>query len=252
MGAKPIFGKHQLMPGEHRIFTADNFSLGVKRTKEGWLLLLISGTENEPDFSEGEYFQTGKSNSLHILPALPEKPLVFKGSKLHVSTGQKLTFFLTIPLSVQIYFSKVQQENLLKEYSVTRLSDSWFGEAFSGEPAFALGEDFYMSPENKKTSSLEAICPVTIYNNSPGVLEVQRLIIRVENMTLYQNEDNIVSSSLLIEYKGKDVISSASYHYSKIFHGEKAEILAKPRNESSKNLLNLNFHFIRNIYKHEL
>jgi hypothetical protein len=252
MRAKPIFGKHQLVPGEQRVFTSDNFSLGVKRTKEGWVLLYQPDTENGPDFSEGEYFHTGKSNSLHIIPALPEKPLVFKGSRLHVSTGQKLTFFLTIPLSVQVYFSKVQQENLLKEYSVTRLSDTWFGEVFNGEPAFALGQDFTMSPEEKETTGMEAVCPVVIYNNSPGVLEVQRLIIRCENMTLHQNEGSIITSSLLVEYKGKDVISSASYHYSKIFHGEKPEILARPRNETSRNLLNINFHFIRNIYKHEL
>jgi len=252
MQLKPFFGKHQIMAGDQRLFTADNFSLGVKRTKEGWLLLYQPVAEKEPDFSEGEYFHTGKSNTLHIIPVLPEKPLVFKGSRLHVSAGQKLTFFLTIPLSVQVYFSKVQEENLLKEYSVTRLSDTWFGEVYSGEPALVLGENFYMSATAIDRQSLEAVCPVIIYNNSPGVLEVQHLIIRGENMTLYNGDNNILTSSLSVEYKGKDIISSATYHYSKIFHGEKPEILAKPRNETSKNLLKINFHFIRNIYKHEL
>jgi hypothetical protein len=252
MRAKPIFGKHQLLTDEQRIFSADNFSLGVKRTKEGWLLLDQPAGENNTDFSKGEYFHTGKSNSLHIIPALPGKPLVFKGSRLHVSTGQKLTFFLTIPLSVQVYFSRIQPENLLKEYEVTRLSDTWFGEAYKGEPAYALGENFHMSLSEKQSSDIEAVCPVLIYNDSPGVLEVQHLIIRGENMTLYKNDGNIVTSSLLVEYKGKDIISSATYHYSKTFHGEKPEILAKPRNETSKNLLKINFHFIRNIYNHEL
>lgn len=252
MRAKPLFGKHQFVPDEERVFTAENFSLGVKRTKEGWLLTGRPAGKNNPDFLKAEYYHTGKSNSLHIIPSLPEKPLVFKGSRLHVSKGQKLTFFLTIPLSIQVYFQRVQPENLLKEFTVTRLSDTWFGEVYKGEPAYALGENFHMSLSEKQRSDIEAVCPVLIYNDSPGVLEVQHLIIRGEHMALYKNDGNIITSSLMVEYKGRDVISSASYHYSKIFHGEKPEILSKPRNETSKTLLNLNFHFIRNIYKHEL
>ncbi|MBW6535970.1 MAG: DUF432 domain-containing protein [Mariniphaga sp.] len=256
MPKNPIFGKHQIAPGEHRIFSDENFSIGVKREKEGWIILNMENPTSEkpedPDFATGEYFQTGKSNSLVIAPSLPVKPLVFKGSKLHVSPGLKLTFFLKIPLTVQLYFSKNQPENLLKEIPVKRLSDTWFGEPFDGEPAFALGNDFFQAPEEINLSPYETICPVTILNNSQGVLEVERLIIRTGNLALYKNENKIVTSQLVIEYKGKDIISSASYHYAKAFHGEKAEMITKPRLISSKHLLKINFHFIRNLYKQEL
>jgi hypothetical protein len=256
MPKNPIFGKHQIMPGEHRILSDENFLIVVKREKEGWVILNMenptSEKPEEPDFTTGEYFQTGKSNSIFIAPSLPEKPLVFKGSKLHVSPGLKLTFFLKIPLTVQVYFSKVQTENLLKEIPVRRLSDTWFGEPFGGEPAFALGTDFFQSPDEINLSPYEAICPVTILNNSQSVLEVERLIIRTENLALYKNENKIVTSQLAIEYKGKDIISSASYHYTKAFHGEKAEMITKPRITSPKHLLKINFHFIRNLYKQEL
>ncbi len=256
MPKNPIFGKHQIMPGENRIFSDENFSIGVKREKEGWIILnlenLTSEKQENEDFTKGEYFQTGKSNSLFIAPSLPEKPLVFKGSKLHVSPGLKLTFFLKIPLTVQLYFSKNQPENLLKEIPVRRLSDTWFGEPFGGERAFALGNDYFQSTEKINLSPYEAICPVTIFNNSQSVLEVERLIIRTEDMALYKNENKIVTSQLLIEYRGKDIISSASYHYAKAFHGEKAEMITKPRANLSKHLLKINFHFIRNLYKQEL
>ncbi|MEE4285987.1 MAG: DUF432 domain-containing protein [Mariniphaga sp.] len=255
MPKNPIFGKHQIAPGEHHFFSDVNFLIGVKREKEGWILLNIENPAAErpedTDFSEGEYFQTGKSNSFFIAPAFPEKPLVFKGSKLHVSPGQKLAFFLKIPLAVQVYFSKIQPENLLKEFPVRRLSDTWFGEPFSGEPAFSLGSDFSLTMEKIEPAVFETICPISIYNNSPGVLEVERLIIRVENLAIYRNEGKLITSQVAIEYKGKDSISSASYHYSKNIHGEKAEILLKPRAESSKNLLKINFHFIKNLYKSE-
>ncbi len=251
-----IFGKHQFKPDEHRLFSGERFTLGAQRKNEGWILLFpdfFSGDDTEkPDFEQGEYFQTGKSNSLLIVPALPEKPLLFKGSKLHVSPGQKLTFFLKIPLTIQVYFSKIIPENLMKEFPTQRLSDTWFGEPFDGEPAFSIGSGFFMTMEEAVFSPFESICPVTIHNNSHGVLEVERLIIRVENMGLYQNKENIITSQLLVEYRGKEVISSATYHYSKSFHGEKAELVTKPRSESTRNLLKMNFHFIKNLYKQEI
>jgi hypothetical protein len=255
MNAEPIFKKHQIMPGESRILSSGNFSLGVKREKEGWILLYPDYfTKNEginPDFSQGEYFQTGKSNSLILTPALPDKPLVFKGSQLHVSPGQRLTFFLKIPLTLQVYFSKILPGNMMKELPTRRLSDSWFGDPFNGEPAFLLGSEFSRFMDITDTSFFDAVCPVTIFNNSSIVLEVERLIIRVENLTLYQKDNKMITSQVAIEYKGKEVISSVGYHSSKLYHGEKAEIIARPRNEASKNLLKINFHFIKNLYRQE-
>ena len=249
------YGKHQIMPGEHRFFSGDNFLFGVKRKKEGWIILHPVDNIDEAEksgFSSGEYYQTGKSNSLLIQPSLPDKPLIFKGSRLHVSSGQKLTFYLKFPLKIQLYFSRKQPENLLKEFATQRLSDSWFGEPYSGEPSYVLGSEFFLSTAEIVPSPLEAICPVTIFNNSPAVLEVERQKIRVENMSLYMNGGKIITSLLSVEYRGKEIISSASYSYSKNFHDEKPELLAKPYGEGSKHLLKLNFHFIRNIYNNEL
>jgi hypothetical protein len=255
MPKSPIYGKHQIMPGEHRILSDENFSIGAKRKKEGWVLKNMenpaSANSENTDFTEGEYFQTGKSNSLFIAPSLPVKPLVFKGIGLNVSPGQRLNFFLKIPLTVQVYFSKDLPENLLKAFPVKRLSDTWFGEAFSGEPAFALGSEFFFSMEEINCAEFEAICPISIYNSAPGVLEVERLIIRVENMALYKKDEKIITSLAVIDYKGKDTISVANYRYSKKIHGEKAEMIAKPRSTVSKNMLKINFHFIKNIYKSE-
>ena len=255
MAKQPIFGKHQILPGEHLFFDTGYFTLGAKRENDGWLLMQIPESEEEnrqnPDFSKADFFQSGKSNNLIISPSLPKKPLVFKGARLHVSPNQRLNFYLKIPLTIQVYFSKDQPENLLHEFAVKRLNDTWFGEVYNGEPAFALGSEFFLSMEEVECSDFEAICPISIYNNAPGVLEVERLIIRVEHMAIYQNEGQMITSQVAIEYKGKEVLSSASYHFAKNIHGEKAETLLKPRSTYSRNLLKINFHFIRNLYKPE-
>ena len=243
MDGKQVFGKQQVLPGVAHTLELEN-KIKIVREKEGWTFIY-------DETEQGEYHHTGKSNTLIIQPALPEKPLVFKGSRMNVSPKQKLTFFLKVPLSVQIYFSKAQPGNMLKEIAVKRLSDTWFGEPDSGEVAFALGSEYFLKMEDVHPSKFDAICPVTIFNNSPAPFEIERLIIRVENMGLYQNGEKIVTSVAEIEYKGKDAISSAEYHYSKLYDGEKQDMVAKPRNMSGKGPLKINFHFIKNIYRIE-
>lgn len=255
MKTSPLFGTLQIQPGEFLVKEYENFSLGIKREKEGWILLSFEGGwpfKNEtPDFSEGEYYQTGKANTLLLAPSLPAKPLVFMDSKLNVSPKQKLTFSLKIPLTIQAYFAKKSSDNLLKEFETQRLSNTWFGDPDSGEPAFTLGSDFFFNPDDARLQPHEALCPVSILNSSSTVLKVERMILRVENMALYKNNDKIITSLAALDYKGKDIISIAEYRVSKKIHGEKAEIIAKPKSSVSKNILKINFHFIKNIYKSE-
>lgn len=256
MDLESILKKHKILPGETKLIDIGCVQLAATRKTEGWHLITTDNCPNDDidlttDSILSDYFQTGTSNTLVIAPALPAKPLVFKGIGMSVLPGQKLTFFLKIPLAFQIYFSKIQSENLLKEITYKRLSDTWFGEPDMGEPAFALGSDYFLDIEDIKITDLEAICPVVVHNSSSEILNVQRLIIRDENVTLYKNGDKIVTSVVHVEYRGSDVAGEVDYRFSKEFHGEKEEVIAKPRNASGKNLLKLNFHFIKNIYRSE-
>lgn len=251
MNLNSIFGKHQFSPAETKSYHFGETEIEITRQKEGWNIR--KGNKGNNNMNEaGEYFQTGKSNALVIQPALPEKPIIFKGNQLFVSPKQKFTFFIKIPLNIQLFYSKGSPENIFKEFSWKRLSDSWFGEPDFGEPAFSIGNEYFLKFDDIKTNNFEAICPVSVFNNSPVPLEVQRLIIRSDDLTLYSNAEKIVTSLVEIEYKGKDIVSSADYHYSKVYNGEKQEILAKPRNPSSKSMLKINFHFIKNIWSNEV
>ena len=70
-------------------------------------------------------------------------------------------------------------------------------------------------------------------------------------MTLYKVAGKLITSLLTVEYKGKTINSSAKYSYSKTFHGEKPEIVAKPRTVTESNLKKINFYFIQNLYRQE-
>ena len=256
MDLDSILQKHQILPGTTKMIDIGCVQLSATRLKDGWHLVTTDNCPDDDialteDSTLSDYFQTGKSNSLIIAPALPIKPMVFKGIGLNVLPDQKLTLFLKIPLTFQIYFSKVQPENLLKEIVYKRLSNTWFGDPDNGEPAFTLGSEYELDFNKVKIEGFEAICPVTVKNISTENLGVHRLIIRDEFLSLYKNEDKIVTSHVQIEFKGKDTIGAVEYQYSKQYDGEKQEVLAKPRNTSGKSHLKLNFHFMKTIYRTE-
>ena len=130
-----------------------------------------------------------------------------------------------------------------------RLSDTWFGEPDEGEPAFALGNFYWQDASLLNVLPWEAVCPVHILNNSNLLLEVQRLIIRVENLALIRSGNQLLTSMVEIEYKGRDQVSSASYHLDKTIHGKEYIQITEPRSTVAKSSLKINFHFIKNIYQ---
>ncbi|WP_347841275.1 DUF432 domain-containing protein [uncultured Draconibacterium sp.] len=251
-----IYGKKQLEPGKQSFIDCNNFILGVKRNTEGWYLKSFEqGTDesvpNPEEIEEGMYYHTGKSNTLILAPALPVKPMVFKGKRITISPHQRLTFFVKIPLLMQVYYAKKQDENLLAEFPFHKISDTWFGEPVNGEAAYALDAEHFLDINAIERDENSAICPINIFNNNDAPLELERLILRVDQMNLLRFKEQIVTSLVKLEYKGKDHLSAVNYGFSKALHGENHEILAKARNPENKSLLKINFHFIKNIYRTE-
>ncbi len=246
MDIENVFRKYRISDKKPELVEFGDIFIKIKREGNGWFINSYSRNEKEPETND--FFQTGSSDSLILIPALQTKPLVFKGSSLSIMPRQKLTFYVKIPMVVQVFHTNKHHDNLIKEIIHTRLSDTWFGEPDNGEAAFLLGSEYFFHIEELKIQQHEAVCPVQVYNNSDKILELQRLILRIENMSLYKVNENVFTSFVKLEYKGKDVISSANYGSSKVYHGEKLHILAKPGNDK-ETPLKINFHFIRNIYK---
>lgn len=249
MSIEKLFTKYSLKPGNTKNIQLGKLCIQIKREEQGWYIHSYDIDDENGNSVKGEFYQTGTSNTLILAPALQAKPIVIKGSGLIVSPAQKLNFFIKVPLVIQVYYASKKNENLLKEIPSTRLSDTWFGEPDNGEPAYAVSSEYSLTIEDLKTEDFDVICPINVVNNSDKPLELQRLIIRVENLSLFLINKKIISSLVKIEYKGKDTISLATYGSSKLLHGEKQQILAKPRTDGQNGSLKINFHFIRNIYK---
>ncbi|MGQ8338172.1 DUF432 domain-containing protein [Sunxiuqinia sp. A32] len=256
---KTVWGKFECKAGNSFQFSGGCCLFSIKRISNGWKITEIQKNEMNSsikfdsisDFPEDEkcnVFQTGRSEQIHLLPALPVKPIVFKTkSQIKISPKQSIRLFLKVPCNVQLYYSQADSDHLMAEHELVRLSDTWFGEADNGEVAFAIGDFYSLQLDSTKTTAFEAICPVKINNNSNVPLELQRFLVHVESLNIYRKSNQLITNLVSIDFKGPDQISNILYSTEKNIHGENPVLIAHARNAGSKNILGKSFHFIKHF-----
>ena len=261
MNPNSFWKKYEFAENQTRSFKAGYAEISVKHIESGWLVksrktdlasddLLVEEIPEFADDSDVLRFYTGESHQLMVVPALPDKAVVFRNNKnIKISARESANLFFRIPLTIQFYFQEVKDENRLMEIPLQRLSDTWFGEIDSGEPAYSIGGNFNESLSEVRATTWEAISSVKILNNTAGVLEVQRLILRVEDFNIYLKNKQLLASHATIEFKGQEQIGSVNLGVSNEIHGEKPVLIAKSRSSDTKNLLRRSFFFIKNMYQ---
>jgi hypothetical protein len=261
MSPHNFWKKYEFKAGQTFLFKAGFAQVIVKRTPNGWLMkshlkeeaqnnleaLEIDELENDSDTL---HFQTGKSHHLIVVPAFPTKAVVFRNNKtIKISAGESAHLYFRIPLTMQFYFHEVKDENRIFEMPLQRLSDTWFGEPDSGEPAFSIGNNYDIALSEVNALPWEAIVPVEIINNTTGLFELQRLILRVEEFSLYLKNKQLFSNNVEIEFRGPEHAGNITLSAKKEIHGDKPSMFARPRTSGNKNLLRKSFYFIKNIYQ---
>ncbi|MFY9151514.1 MAG: DUF432 domain-containing protein [Prolixibacteraceae bacterium] len=261
MNPKNFWTKYTFAVNQTRLFKIGYSEVFIRHIQNGWL---IKSKKTDSEFAELEveevagidddsdvlHFHTGKSHDLIVIPALPEKSVVFRNNKnLKITAGEATNLFLRVPVNLQFYFQEVKDENRMLDLPTKRLSDTWFGEIDSGEPAFSIGSNYDKSFADVKAMDWEAILSVEIINNTSGSLDLQRLILHVEEFHLYLKNKQLLTNYATIEFKGQEQAGSVNLSVRKEIHGEKPVQLAKPRNSDTRNLLRRSFFFIKNIYQ---
>jgi hypothetical protein len=261
MNPQSYWKEYEFVVNQTLQFKAGFAEVLVKHIRNGWLIksrihdqpnvgLQVQEVDGIEDDSQVVHFQTGESDQLIVVPALPNKAVVFRNNKnIKISAGQSANLYFRIPLTMQFYFQDVKDENRLFEIPLQRLSDTWFGEADSGEPAYSIGSNYDTDFAEIHANPWEAITPVEIINNTTGLLDLQRLILRVEDFSVYLKNKQLLSDYVTIEFKGQEQAGSVNLGIRKEIHGEKPLQIAKPRPSESKNLLRRSFYFIKNIYQ---
>lgn len=256
---KHIWGKYEGHEDQQLVLSGGFCKLAMKHLPGGWAVSYNKQAESRDamhletistsELPENPHiFQTGRSQNLFIQPALPPKPVVFRNNKtVSIRQHQSIRIYLAVPLYIQLYYKATDADHLIAEYETERLTDTWFGEPDNGTPAFSVGSRFALSAADLLMSQHEVLVPVQIQNTSTQLLDLQRLLIRVDLMNLYQVGNQIISDLASIEFKGPGQTGNLGFSTDKAVHGQSPLLVAKSRQSAARNILGHSFHFIKQM-----
>nr|MDA3853019.1 hypothetical protein [Bacteroidales bacterium] len=143
----------------------------------------------------------GKVQEMHILPALPDRPVVLKPkTNLSILPFTTFKFYVYLPATFQLFAGATKTDQKIYEDNIENLSSTWFGEPSEGELCYALYTSFSTSINEDKKGNDFVICPIEVNNNSKEPLEIKRLAIRGIHLSIYANNELMISNKVRIKY----------------------------------------------------
>ena len=230
------------------VVLSDGSHLQLRRETQFIWSQVRSGDSSEPTDvydvtvlqEEGDYF---------LNPILPDKPMVLRPAHtLSILAGGFLKTMVPVTLFPSLVVRVDDKERIVREWPLPVLSKTWFGDPVEGEAAYSMSAPLDEKGVLPAPDPWVALCPLTIRNESPDILDFQRMILRVPYLTLYAGKKRIYTNELTVRFRGVDQISQVQISARFPDVGESVEKLSGPRSRSDWRLLRKSFSFIKSLY----
>lgn len=201
-----------------------------------------------PSGIDWSHMIAGKQNTLIVHPALPDKAVIIKPEQsVTLLPSMKLEILNKIPLWIQLYSSSVKPENLIIEFPSIKLCPTWFGDTDYGELAYRLPGHIIFDLKQDKIEKYEAVCPVKIFNESPKLMNFQRLAIHADQLNLYSGSEFFCTNELRISHKEEEQTSDVQIISGSPSLTEGLKQVSSAREKPNLNLLKKSFHLIKSF-----
>jgi hypothetical protein len=199
------------------------------------------------DLLWNRYIVQDTSAKFQLVPALPNRAVVVSPEfpiKLAPKSGT--VFYMSIPLWVQI-MTGTKKKTLLMEIPSQILSNTWFGDALTGELCYALTTR--ARREVAETAEMEhrIICPVHVWNSGTDPLDFQKLCVHVEHLRVYGGTRHLWSNEVSITYMGEEHPSEIRYEERMPKNEKECQVLSMEREPAQKNIISKSFSFFKSI-----
>jgi len=184
-----------------------------------------------------------------FLPAMPDLPVQLTFNEpLFIPGGSGITFYYLLPTWVSVRIGK-QMDVSLGEFHSFQLSHTWDGNFFEGELVYEDFPEVFFEP---KTDSFPyfIIVPIEIKNKSNTNLLVIKQIIRVDNLSIYNNEQNFWANRTLFEYGKSSELLDVKFIQNMPKNYGKFTLVQKSKSQDKKSILTKYFDPIK--MKHTL
>ncbi len=210
--------------------------------EELWLAYHYIEDGQEPDLTLNEppqrpewlrWILKKSQKEIRIDPIFPDLPLVVKPEySFRVPIGVQTHIYVHVPLWAKMFV----EETPIIELPTVVLSKTWFGDPLEGELCYWLSSPALKQRRPNLDVHHLAICPIKIVNRSQDELSVEKICLRVNQLSLFKWEQQLWSDEIRIRFRGKNEISEIDFTQKPPSEASKAKLITPPRNPSKKGI----------------
>jgi hypothetical protein len=170
-----------------------------------------------------------KKPVVDIKPVFPDIPVVVKPeSPFRVAEDAEALLFVRVPVWIRVTLLGKPPTHLLEIPAVT-LSKTWFGQFDQGDLCYWISSGGRHHIEPDPGRPYMAICPIRIIDKAPEDLDVQKICLRVPNLSLFWDDGQLWADETIMTYVGKSEISQVRVSGEPPSQVAKAPLISEPR-----------------------
>ncbi|MCX4027768.1 hypothetical protein H0A36_23300 [Endozoicomonas sp. SM1973] len=189
---------------------------------------------DDDNFKRFVFSRTHKD--LTITPTLPDRNLVAKPIvSITLMPEEQITLYVSVALWLRVSVKSPTIESInnnkddyktLCELPIRELSNTWFGpNTLEGELCYASKTHALVNQESLTLKPYRAIVPVSVINNQPEILKVEKINIPVPALGLYRNSSGLfwASGVTLVKLKNSNQIKLSTTNNTSITPADKSD-----------------------------
>ena len=250
------WGEHEILPGKVYGWSVGDLKLWCRRTSQEIqiarqrLACCQDGTKmkDPPNNISWSRFALRKEHpSIRISPIFPDRPVVVKlESPVKLNQGVQARIYFRVPIWLKIELT-TREPIVLAEIPSVVLSNTWFGSFVEGELCYWISSSARREIEPDPNRDYLAICAIQLVNKSDVDLLIEKLCLRVANLSLFFDEIQLWSDDTRVIYKGEDATSQIDFIGKPPIETPTAELITSPRNPIKKGLVAKTFASLRDL-----
>ena len=252
---KSIWGEHEIPLNKTKNWSIGDVQLWCKRTKDEIQIAYFTiNDKNETERKEpaeniswSRWALKKEHPTIKFTPMFPDRPVVVKPeSPFKLNKGVNARIYIRVPIWVKITQS-TRESITLFEFPTIVLSNTWFGTFAEGELCYWISSGVRREIEPDPTRPYLAICAIQLMNKSDNDLIVEKICLRVSNLSLFYDKKQLWADETKVTYKGEQATSQIEFTGKPPTEAKSVELISPPRNPVKKNLVAQTFASLKDL-----
>lgn len=249
---QPLWGQWELKQnevifrqiGELRLWCMrDNQELKIAYTHGGE----EDGAEIPQEINWHRWSFKTQSPLLELKPIFPDRPVLVKPeAAFRVAEDARVKIYVRVPIWLKIILAGKTSTSLI-EIPTVILSNTWFGSFTEGDLCYFISSGARREIESDPSRPFLAICPLLLIDNSPQDLDVQKICLRVANLSLFIKDHQLWADETQVTFKGETEVSQVEVSGKAPAEAKGAKLLAEPREPIKKSFSAKTFSSLKDL-----